>query len=357
MVLPVIDAPKQQMIGSSWHVAARRSLAHASARSPILAFQQPFPKPPRASVNRFRSCYLRWSALQWDGQPDVDSGGTSTVDIGHQILSLVSVSGTFGSVLAAFAKFDADQSDKNRKFVREWLLGIKVDDRHWAEFFKDLFTRAFGDRHLSAKCIRRSALFTMSLCLAILAFGYFRYYRSEIGLAIYLFGSVLWTMLAIVADYLSLWKTRILLTRSNLLTGGFTAAAVVVGDAIATLLVGAVALEVFPLLGYLFVTETADNSETPLQLAKEIITFAFSSPRIEDSKEGVTRLLFLAPLFTSAWLWAYLVVAYAMRAANYLPSWLRPLSKVMDFESHPVRTIGYVAATVSALIVGIITLV
>jgi hypothetical protein len=106
---------------------------------------------------------------------------------------------------------------KNRKFVREWLLGIKIDHRYCAVSFKELFARVFGDRRLSAKCIRRSALFSISL-------------------------------------------------------------------------------------------------------------------------------------------WVDLLVAYAMRAANYLPLWLRPLSKVMDFESRPVRTIGYVAAAVAALIVGVITL-
>jgi hypothetical protein len=117
------------------------------------------------------------------------------VDIlGYHIPGLVSVGGTFTSVLAAFAKFDADQSDQNRTFVREWLLGLKVDDRHWAEFFRGLFAKAFGDRRLSVKCVRRSALLSISLCAAIWTYGYFSQFKhldTFPGMAVYLLTTVL----------------------------------------------------------------------------------------------------------------------------------------------------------------------
>jgi hypothetical protein len=81
---------------------------------------------------------------------------------GYHIPGLIGVGATFGSVYGAFAKFDADQSEENRQFVREWLLGLKVDDQQWARFFKELFTRVFGDRHLSWKCFGRSAFYLRS---------------------------------------------------------------------------------------------------------------------------------------------------------------------------------------------------
>jgi len=40
-----------------------------------------------------------------------------------------------------------------------------------------------------------------------------------------------------------------------------------------------------------------------------------------------------------------------MRALTYVPGSLKALSKVLDFEGHPVRTIGYVAASVSTALV------
>jgi hypothetical protein len=291
-----------------------------------------------ASMSRICGC-PRLDPERLDEQVDL---------LGFHIPSLVGVAATFTSIYAAFARIDADQSDQNRKFVREWLLGIKIDHRYWAVFFKDLFARVFGDRHFSAKCIRRSALFSISLCAAILAYGYY----FKVGKGVSLRGFAVWTMQTIVADYLSLWKTRILLTRSSLISNGLTAVIVVVGDAFATLVVTLAFAGIVPLIAHLL----GANTRYALQNWITMAFIAFSWPHIGDSLAGARRLMWLVPLFTSAWLWVYLLVAYAMRAANYLPLWLRPLSKVMDFESHPVRTIGYVAAAVGALIVGIITL-
>jgi hypothetical protein len=134
--------------------------------------------------------------------------------------------------------------------------------------------------------------------------------------------------------------------------------AVVVGDALSTvaIFVGVLIGSVLAVIWF-YGAPTLDERQELITILADTIYFAFSFPHLEDSEGGIERMLFLAPLLTSAWLWVYLVVAYGMRLASHLPSWLRPLSKVMDFEHHPVRTIGYVAATVSAAIVGAMTFV
>jgi hypothetical protein len=45
---------------------------------------------------------------------------------------------------------------------------------------------------------------------------------------------------------------------------------------------------------------------------------------------------------------AQLIVAFEMRAISHIPSMLGRLSKVTDADSHPVRSIGHVAAAISA---------
>lgn len=133
---------------------------------------------------------------------------------------------------------------------------------------------------------------------------------------------------------------------------------IVVGDALATVIIFLAVIETPTLLFLWFATDLPSHERQLLITGvKNTIYLAFSWPRLENNQAGFVRVLLLAPLFTSAWLWVYLLVAYVMRALSHLPSSLRPLSKVMDFENHPVRTIGYVAATVSAAIVGIITLI
>jgi hypothetical protein len=280
--------------------------------------------------------------------------------LGVHIPSLVGAGAAFTSVYAAFAKFDADQSEDNRKFVRAWLLGLQVDDRRWGTFFTEIFTRIFGARHFSLKCLLRSAALSTSL-LAILWGYWIARFGSDalltqlqspywpLGLVIFVGPP------ALVADYLSLWKTRALLTRSHLFANALATAAIVIGDAFATIVIFIVIFNAF-LLSLAALAGQNDVLEHWQTNLTGTITFALSWPRIDKSSGGFARLTLLAPLLTSAWLWLYLTVAYLMRAASHLPHWLRPLSKVLDVDGHPVRSIGYVAATVSAVVVGAIAL-
>ena len=90
--------------------------------------------------------------------------------------------------------------------------------------------------------------------------------------------------------------------------------------------------------------------DTAFQLPDDLLSFF-------HDRVHLVPLLYAVALLTSAWLWVYLIVAYGMRAVSHLPSWVKLLSKVTDFDNHPVRSIGYVTAAVSAVIVAIVTLV
>jgi hypothetical protein len=271
--------------------------------------------------------------------------------VGYHVPSLIGAGATFTSIYAAFAKFDADQSDKNRDFVREWLLGLEVDDRRWAQFFKELFEKVFGSRHVSIKCVRRSSIVSAGLIGLILIYAYLKYSHSPDPRAI-----VYWIIVAAIVDYLTLWKTRMLLTRTRLLRNGLVAMAIVIGDALATSVIATIVLVGFPALMLARYVSPEDADQYISEFLRVISPFSpVQTEFINDV--AVDRLLMLAPFFTSAWLWMYLIVAYLMRGASYLPSWLRPLSKVMDFESHPVRAIGYITATVSSAIMAAIALI
>jgi hypothetical protein len=318
-----------------------------------------------------------------------DSSRGQAVDLlGYHLPSVAGIAATFAAIYGAFAKFDRDQSDDNRKFVRDWLLGLKVDDeKEWRRFFEEIFTNFFGNRHVSLRCIKQSLLLSIVLVAAIWTFWYLsngflvddEAFRSSvgsergasfsiaIGMAIGMFLSSL--TVAAIADYFSLWKTRILLTRSNLLGSGLAAVAVVIGDATATILiyVAVVSLPATMIVIVFEVLSHPDEQLFHLLYSKGPVNYlidgiigrlylAFSWPEL-GGKEGIWRMQLLAPLLTSAWLWVYLVVAYGMRGVSRVPSWLKVMSKVIDFDNHPVRTIGYVAATVGAAIVAMVTLI
>jgi hypothetical protein len=297
--------------------------------------------------------------------------GTLVDLFGYHLPGLVGIGAAFAAVYGAFAKFDGDQSDENRKFVRDWLAGINVDERRWNKVVEEIFIKFFGSRHWSWKCLRRSFALSAGLIIAVWLFWEVRWGNpfgwrpGVLEMAIFLS-----FLSAAVGDFLSLWKTRYLLTRVGSFSSRFAIVTTVAGDFIATTVIF-LALYFAFLFAYILVTDfdmcfrSADHAsdcgfEYFGEIDKSLIAKSawqgvindFSSP-----KSFPMPFLYSVALLTSAWLWVYLIVAYGMRALSQLPSWLNLLSKVTDFENHPVRSIGYVAAGVSALIVAIATLV
>jgi hypothetical protein len=268
---------------------------------------------------------------------------------GYHLPTLAGVGATFAFVYRIFAKFDSDQSDGNRKFIRDWLLGLTVDDRKWETFFREIFAKFFGPKHLSLRCVIRSTILSVSIILIIyaiwLGIDSTRVESFKGALGNLVFAILFATVCACIIDYLSLWKTRILLTKSHLSNRASTALLLVVGDFVAT---SFLFLFVYTLIAYTFFFIVGFKI-SPISLALE----AFGDIYHENHSYPY-RPVYLAALFTSAWLWVYLIVAYAIRLLHLAPSSLRHVSKIMDFEDHPVRTLGYLAATVSAVVVFII---
>jgi hypothetical protein len=270
-------------------------------------------------------------------------------------LGAASVAGaaTFGSVYKAFKAFDSDQSDEQRHFVRDWLLGLTVDEQKWQVFYRELFAKFFGNKHLSWKCARRSFSLSASLIAAI---SFVWYLSSPIAWRDITYLDAGWLLRYVgiivvfgcVADYLSLWKTRIVLTKVTFSQNALLQLAIVEGDFVATTIIYCVT--------YGIVMFVAMVQEGPLRINDNTILFNFVCSIFAFDINSF-YLLYLAGLLTSAWLWVYLIVAYGMRTAGRLPSALKLLSKIQGFEEHPVRTIGYVAAAASTVIVVILTVI
>jgi hypothetical protein len=284
--------------------------------------------------------------------------------IGYHLPSFAGAAATFAAVYGAFAKFDSDQSDDNRHFVRDWLLGLKVDDQQWKVFFVDLFAKLFGEEHLSLKCAWRSCSLSVALIFGIYLLQDIKNWQEFFKFS--LFAHPYFTAITILiasvlsgclVDYLSLWKTRLLLTRVKVLRNGFITAMIVVGDFAATTLIF-VAINVIAIFLWVmwYTSGLGSGFHYPNVHIEQVMLGTWNIISNEFLYPGTVFplwLLYLAALLTSAWLWAYVVVAYGMRGLNLLPRWLKPLSKVMDFENHPVRSIGYIAAMFSAVITGI----
>jgi hypothetical protein len=256
----------------------------------------------------------------------------------------------FGSVYNVFKAFDSDQSKEQRRIVHDWLLGLAVNEQKGQQFFLELFARFFGTKHLSWKCARRSFALSATLFVAIIVIRYLHQGGTTLMLLKdlldknTLFELGIYLAFACIANYLSLWKTRITLTKIRFSQSGFLALAIVAGDFFATTVIF-----YFMYYAAAIVWQMYLDPEEPMDFLGNL-QLLWSMLAL-----GLFPIWYLTALLTSAWLWVYLIVAYGMRSINYVPFLLRFLSKVQDFNEHPVRTIGYVAAAASAAIVAVFT--
>ena len=149
---------------------------------------------------------------------------------------------------------------------------------------------------------------------------------------------------ACFVDYLSLWKTRYLLSHITAFTRNITVMGVIFADLVGTIVLYISMFTVLAIGILAALTGAANGRILP------VIPMAFKLVFEKFVLEGSSGLGLLpaATLLTSAWLWAYILAAYAMRLLSYIPPVLRFLSRFMDFTEHPVRSLGWVIAVLSS---------
>ena len=251
---------------------------------------------------------------------------------------LAAMSATFASVYSAFARFDSDQSDENRRFVRDWILGVRVDSQRWQVFYVELFGRFFGHRHLSVKCISRSVLLSIILiCSTYFVSSYLPLHNKfDILSTRFVQLAMLSIVVACITDYFSLWKTRILMTKTNLYARLSSTVFIVLADIVLTTLL----FFLFNIVGFAIWFHLVNPRYDALFAGYVQIVYSFRT-----SKMVPVENLYFVSLLTSSWLWAYVLGTSGARAT---PSVIKVLAQIQDFENHPVRTMGYLAATLCA---------
>ena len=275
------------------------------------------------------------------------------------------MSATFASVYQVFSHFDRLQSRANRHLVSRWLLGLSVPSIEWSWFFYAFFEKVFGDKQLSVRCISRSIMLTLFLmALALMAMNFTLPVFKELPIDLSVKFVAVATLSAIVIDYINLWETRIILTKIPGIRTSWASIAIVGLDILITSVVFwiffAITSAVF-LRGFYFQEATGRNapvhspySEIGFML---IIVPLFPEFLIALMKEGLPVLLYMVSLFTSAWIWAYIVGAQALRLFILIPPFLRALSKIADLREHPICTLGFMAALISSGLVGLISVI
>ncbi len=202
-----------------------------------------------------------------------------------------------------------------------WLMGAE-SEQSWSRSFCALFDAVFGARHLSLKCLWRSALASLVAVVVIwLLMGEFGAIgvRLEAELSL---GAVLGYALAVnlAADYVSLLETRWLLGQMHRIRSVLAQAAVLLADlAVSAAIIWlAIRFVAFPLFGH-----------EPESFAEILGVFS------------VFSVLFYSTFLTSVWSWAYILSTWVMRLFARLR-----LAEFLDVEGKPVTVLAYVLALI-----------
>jgi hypothetical protein len=268
-----------------------------------------------------------------------------------------------GTVLSVFELGERFASQRAKDALSKWLLSFDVQKaKALPEGTQELFERIFGERHFSLKCFGRSAAFSLGaiafisiVCLLInphasevfypVAEDWLRELAPFGYVWIFVTFMLLWN---IVIDYISLFKTRLVLGLLSRIHRRLMIIAIVIlaVDFITykiIFLVGAALSQMVPVLIWgSLTTEVWGTVKQFLELA--IFEFYSAWPF------GASFVLFWSGFAPSIWMWLYVLALFVTRTllrSEKLVNWLR---WGLDVEKTPFRSIGAVAATLAFIV-------
>ena len=262
-----------------------------------------------------------------------------------------------GSVLSLFELGERFASQRAKDALSKWLVSFDV--RRSAALPDDtpeLFERIFGERHFTLKCFIRSAAFsvgTMAFISTLLMLIYpeeasemmdeLLPYQTRVAFA-------LWLLWSILIDYVSLFKTRVILRALMRIRLILVAITILVIDFMFYSIIYAVGAFVMIRISMYFMPEVL-----ALQLSSNIfvdfvkwLSDAFALPLCPDRTRAVWDFIFFWSGFApSIWMWLYVLALFVTRGllrSERIVSWLR---WALPVETNPFRSIGAAAATLA----------
>lgn len=253
--------------------------------------------------------------------------------------------------------FDDDLSADARMRLANRMSSLAVFDAAWMAVFRNVFESAFGDRHFSWKCFGRSMVLSGLLyVLVAAATGLFpdvskiaKTYEQGLWMV---WGEVLAGWMAFgmlfngLVDYLSLWKTRVLIKSS------MRSAYKVCIDFVATVLIVNflfyIAIGLLVYIGFSLELEVKGDPSGAFLLVAAILSTSFMS--FPPMVGTIAFVIFSTSFSATVWLVIHLSGSWIMR--------LLPTSfSILNTRDRPVRSagvLGIVALWIVAIVIAFI---
>lgn len=277
---------------------------------------------------------------------------------------------TFIAIVIAVEKVfgwaDAGMSQEGRARLTQWIKSVPGTDQidAWASVFPNLVDKVFGSRAFSFKFFLRSCIASIAavaisgaLEIAVLGKGALTTGQNWAGYETLTY--YLWLTIPIncVPDYFSLLFSRFIVRRMARYPTPLRIAFLLILDgavsvAIPIAAIGTIApyLRVFGLLGAVDVYAEGFPEQVYLFLK---VLGTWTRALLEPGGWGpFLRLYLFASLFTSVWVWLYVIASVVIRILHRARSlWIKILP-FLSIEDRPMQAIGRVAG----LIVGFLYL-
>ena len=218
------------------------------------------------------------------------------------------------------------------------------------DIFAAFFDKVFGERHFTFLCIRRSIMASIISSWIIASLLYSMDFLVVPEEGIFLFGAYA-LVVNLIPDYLSLLQTRLMIGWVK--KHGYLLLVLVI-DVLATAFIflaftlgASLALVNFAMSDFVSTEVLASGFE--LQTQRDAFRAGFIGSVLDDilfmsgNQNGGLGILFLTTFFTSVWLWLYLVAIYTSNALCRLSSGVGTLLSVIDVETQPFRSLGFVS--------------
>jgi hypothetical protein len=246
-----------------------------------------------------------------------------------------------------FFKEVEDSLNQDTKIeIATWVLDLKptVAFRLWYSTSLSIFDKVFGGRHLSWKCFSRSLLFTVALTLiGLLALSLLwqdEHHKPLMNVSLGGFAHMLATLVlaSFLPDYLSLWKTRLLLNLGQAKDSLFLNLAFSTIDVLLTFLFTWCTLILWepvaePLLSGDFAT-IHDHFMERLQGYSHPIYIAFYLPL-----SALGPIIFIPAFFGRIWLLAYVISGVLLKISKNIDFGFAWFNRRFDVKNHPLQSI------------------
>jgi hypothetical protein len=254
-----------------------------------------------------------------------------------------------GSVLGVFELGERFASQRAKDALSKWLASFDVQKaRALPDGTQELFEKIFGERHFSLKCLIRSAAFSVGamafiglLCFLIRPRPFFQ----EISISSVTARLLIQLSWSIIVDYISLFKTRVILRIMTRLPTLVLAIPILIVDYFVYTAIFAIGIT----LGDWLYEHYYHHYDMPMNFWMRFafwVTVVIIPPPLTEAVP-LFFIFFWSGFVPSIWMWLYVLALSVTRALLRSEKLITGLRWALDVEKAPFRSIGAVAAALA----------